>query len=173
MITERINTITRQTPIYPGKPSRGRKPSKTSSIQMYQKYKDKTPNKCSFSFQICLFHSPMCYTQVSVCLDFYLNKSAPTNLLGQLHLGRHKTYYTIFRRVLLTRLTMEVLPHDSMMTNIVVTSLRRNKTSPIGYISKIHLEYSSKLQFFNNHLFCQIYATTIFQNQFLFPNIFI
>ena len=50
------------------------------------------------------------YTQVSVCakmrnttplfilfmsLVFYPNKSAPTNLLGRLHLGRHKTvlYY--------------------------------------------------------------------------------
>ena len=49
-------------------------------------------------------------------LDFFHDKLAPTNLLGQLHLGRHKTYYTIFRRVLLTRLTMEVLTHDSMMT---------------------------------------------------------
>ena len=52
----------------------------------------------------------MFYTQVSVCiqmrntpplfilfltLDFLPNKSAPTNLLGQIHLGRHKAilYY--------------------------------------------------------------------------------
>ena len=66
---------------------------------MYQKYKDNTPNKFSFSLDICLYLSPMCYTQVSVCvcvrmrnmpplfilflpLDFFPNKSAPTNLLG-------------------------------------------------------------------------------------------
>ena len=35
-------------------------------------------------------------------------------------------------------------------TNTIVTSLWRNKTSSMGYISKIHLEYSSMLQYFNN-----------------------
>ena len=50
--------------------------------------------------------------------------------------------------VLLTRLTMKVIPHDSMMTKY-----NRNTpvggiiTSPLGYISKIHLEYHLKLQY--------------------------
>ena len=35
--------------------------------------------------------------------------------------------------------------------NAVVTSRRRNKTSSLGYNSKIHLEYSSKLQYFNSY----------------------
>ena len=98
---------------------------------MYQKYKYKTPNGCSFSFHIYLSLSPMRNTQVSVCvqmrstsvlfilylpLDFFPNKSAPTNLLGQLHPRSHKQYYIIFKRVLFTRLTMEVLPNDFMMT---------------------------------------------------------
>ena len=68
-ITERkISTTTQKnTQIYPGKPSWGRKPNKNSSIQMYQKYKDETANTCSFSQQISLSLSPMRYTQVSVC----------------------------------------------------------------------------------------------------------
>ena len=49
-------------------------------------------------------------------LHFFPNKSAPTNLLGQLHPRSHKQYYIIFKRVLFTRLTMEVLPNDFMMT---------------------------------------------------------
>ena len=33
--------------------------------------------------------------------------------------------------------------------NTIVTSRWRNKTSPLEYISKIHLEYSLELQYFN------------------------
>ena len=86
--------------------------------------------------------SPMRYRQVSVCaqirnttplfilflsLEFYLNKSAPTNFLGQLHLGRHKT---------------------------VLYYIQEGTIDPTykGYISEIHLEYSSKLQYFNTPL---------------------
>ena len=66
---------------------------------MYQKYKDKTPNRCSFSLHICLSLSPMRYTQVCVFqmrntpplfilylpLEFFPNRSAPTKLLGRIH----------------------------------------------------------------------------------------
>ena len=119
----------KNTKIYPGKPSWGRKPNKNSSIQMYQKYKYKTPNKCSFSQHIYISLSPMHYTQVCVqmrnttplfilflSLEFYPNKSAPTNLLGEFTQEDTKQYYIIFKRVLFTRLTMQVIPHDSMMT---------------------------------------------------------
>ena len=65
-------------------------------------YEIRPQNKCSFSLSVCLSLSPMRYTQVSVCvkwgthilylyfpsLEFFPNKSAPTNLLGRLHLGR-------------------------------------------------------------------------------------
>ena len=34
-------------------------------------------------------------------------------------------------------------------SNTIVTSRRKNKTSPLSYFSKTHLEYSSKLQYFN------------------------
>ena len=100
------------TNIYPRKPSWRRKPNKTSSIYMYQKYKDKTPNMCSFSLQICLYLSYALYTSECGCsneehtssiytlflpLDFFPNKLTSTNLLGRLHLGRHKPiqYYIL------------------------------------------------------------------------------
>ena len=82
---------------------------------MYQKYKDKNSNKCSFSQQLSLslslslsppyaLYTSECVFQMRnthplfilfIPLDFFPNKSTPTNLLGLLHLGRHKTilYY--------------------------------------------------------------------------------
>ena len=51
------------------------------------------------SLSLSLSLSPMHYTQVCVCvcaneepspLECFPNRLAPTNLLGQLHLGRHK-----------------------------------------------------------------------------------
>ena len=60
----------------------------------------------------------------------------------------------------MTRLTMEALPHDSMMTNynsnipgggIII--------APLGYISKIHLEYPLKLQYFKTSPSREGYST--------------
>ena len=96
-----------------------------------QKYKDKTPNKCSFSLQISLSLSPMWITQMSVCvqlrrthllfilylpLDFFPNQVS-SNKLTRATLPRktQKQYNTNFWRALLTWLTTDVLTHEYMM----------------------------------------------------------
>ena len=118
---------------------------------MYQKYKYKTQNKCSFSLQIYRSLSHMRYTQVSFCvqmrntpplfilylpLDFFTNRSAPTNLLGWLHLGRHDTIILYSRGFYWPDLQQIFYLMTLWWPNTIITSQWRNRTSPIDYNSK-------------------------------------
>ena len=109
--------------------------------------------------------SPIHYTQVSVCvqmrntpplvilfltLDFFPLQVSPNKLTGPTSPRKSQNSIILYsggfywpdlqRRFYLMTL---------WWPNTIVTSRQRNKTSPLGYISKIHLEYSLKLQYFN------------------------
>ena len=125
---------------------------------MYQKEKDETPNNCSLSWDIyipCAIHKWVCVNEehnfsiytLSVTAHVYPNKSSPLNWLDQINLGNNIILYSLgyYYLNIQWRLYLVTL----WWPNTIAISWRRNKTSQLGYISKIHLEYSLKLQYFN------------------------
>ena len=130
---------------------------------MYQKYKDKTP-KSAPSPNRYAFLSHMRYTQLSVCSNeehkssiytlsvtwIWTEQVSPTKLTGLT--SPRKTQNNIILYSLgyyWPDLQWRLYLITLWWKNRIVTSRQRNKTSPLWYISKIHLEYSSKLQYFN------------------------
>ena len=82
--------------------------------------------------------------------DFYPNQVGPTKLSRMTSPRKtQNSIIIIFIRVLLTRLTMDVIPPESMMTKYNSNIPTEEEDISLGYISKIHLKYSSKLQYFN------------------------
>ena len=130
---------------------------------MYQEYKDKTPNRCSSSLQICLSLSYVLYTSECVCqmrntplfilflsLEFVPNQVGPNKLTGLTSPRKTQNNIILYSGGFYwPKLQCRFYLITLWWPNTIVTSRRRNKTSPIDYISKIHLEYSLKLQYFN------------------------
>ena len=114
-----------------GNPQGEENPTKLPLYKMYKKHKTR-PQIGAPPSNKYIFLSPMHYTQVSVYSNEEHISSIYTlfchltfNLTSRPHLTKWVDftqedpiqYYIIFIRVLMTRLTMEALPHDSMMTN--------------------------------------------------------
>ena len=113
----------------------------------------------SFSPQICISLSPIGYTQVSVCVQMrntpplfilFLTLIGANKLIGATSPRKSQNSIILYsERFYSPDLQWRFYLMNLWLPNTIITSQERNKTSPIGYISKIHLEYSLKLQYFN------------------------
>ena len=145
-----------------GNPLGEEKPTKLPLYRCIKSTKIK-PQTCALSPCRSLSLSPMRYTQVWVCSNDEHNSSIytlsvtwllpsqvnPNKLTGPTSPRKSQNNIILYSRGFYwPDLQWRFYLMTLWWPNTIVTSRRRNKTSPIGYISKIHLEYSLKLQYF-------------------------